>query len=173
MMRPACTEGETHPNAIHFTPNHSADITGLFVAKIVDPSSEAVPTIHPYWYANDGAYTDRIDDIEVMFGDDGSPDPRKQHLCHGRRDQEVYKIMGFMGERFGWRGALGLVLAKSVMQQYYRPWRIIDGDFVATSIHWASRLHFEERPGERYALLRGTIDYRNNRFQRDDSSGSR
>lgn len=151
------------PNAIHFTPNHSADITGLFVAKIVDPSSEAVPTIHPYWYANDGAYTDRIDDIEVMFGDDGSPDHVSNIYVMDGSTKKSIKSWDSWANDFGW-GALGLVLAKSVMQQYYRPWRIIDGDFVASSIHWASRLHFEERPGERYALLRGTIDYRNNRF---------
>src|SRR5690606_15534961 len=49
-------------------------ISGVFIAKIVDSSSESVPLIHPYWYTNDGNYTDQIDDIEVLLGDDDNPD---------------------------------------------------------------------------------------------------
>lgn len=138
-------------------------ISGVFIAKIVDPSSEAVPLIHPYWYTNDGNYTDQIDDIEVLLGDDNNPDHVSNIYVMDGGTRRATKSWDSWANEFGW-GALGLTLAKSVMQQYYRPWRIIDGDFVAPDIHWASRIEFEQRPGERYALLRGTLDPIHNRF---------
>ena len=143
--------------------NRGGDIAGFFAAKIVDTSSEAVPLIHPYWYTNDGNYTDQIDDIEVLLGDDDSPDHVSNIYVMDGGQRRAIKSWDSWNNDFGW-GALGLTLAKSVMQQYYRPWRIIDGDFVAPNIHWASRIEFEQRPGERYALLRGTLDPINNRF---------
>lgn len=146
----------------HFS-NSEIHLTGFFVAKIVDPSNEKVQQIHPYWYENDGAYTDSIDDIEVLTGDDDNPDHVSNiYVLYNGQRRHVSQWDTWAND-FGW-GALGLILAKSVMQQYYRPWRIIDGEFAAEKWHWANRITFEERPGEVYALLRGTISPINNLF---------
>lgn len=143
--------------------NREGDVAGFFIAKIVDPSSEKVSQIHPYWFRNDGLYTDSIDDIEVLTGDDDSPDHVSNIYVIDGTTRRAIKSWDSWASDFGW-GALGLILAKSVMEQYYRPWRIIDGDFVAEHIDWATRFEFEQRPGERYVILRGSIDPINNRF---------
>ena len=156
-------DGSTVPTTWRFL-NGEFHISGVFVGKIVDPNNESVPTSHGYYFQQGGNYTDTISDIEILSGDDNQDDVISNVMVRDRGNMVHVKSWdSWLGE-FGW-SALGLLLAKSVMQLYYRPMRLIDGQFVAPNLSWDSRISFEVRPGELYAPLRGGIDYVHNRFE--------
>lgn len=143
--------------------NKEFRITGIFVGKIVNPTEESVPRLHGYLYEQDGYYTDTIPDIEVLTGDDNNPDHVSNIYVMDGANRVAVKQWNSWRNEFEWN-ALGLLLAKSVMQLYYRPMRLIDGDHVAPEIGWNTRISFEARPGELYAILRGAIEPKQNRF---------
>lgn len=143
--------------------NRQFQISGVFIGKIVDPNNESVPTLHGYYYEQPGHYTDTIPDIEILNGDDNQDDLVSNIYVMDQGQRVHVRTWNTWLEEFDW-SSLGMLLAKSVMQLYYRPMRLIDGQFVAPNLSWDSRVSFEERPGELYAPLRGGIDYRQNRF---------
>lgn len=143
--------------------NREFRITGIFVGKIVNPTDESVPRLHGYLYEQNGNYTDTIPDIEVLTGDDNNPDHVSNIYVMDGANRVAVRQWNSWRNEFGWN-ALGLLLAKSVMQLYYRPMRLIDGDHVAPEIGWNTRISFESRPGELYAILRGAIEPKQNRF---------
>lgn len=144
--------------------------TGFFAAKVIDPSSEGVPLIHGYMYPEDDVqrtrnYTDTIEDIEVLTGDDGSPDHVSNIYVREGNALRVVKQWDSWRSDFGW-GALGLILAKSIMQQYWTPWRIIEGVWSLENVNWDTRLHFDDPDleGMRFIILSGRIDPKGNKF---------
>lgn len=136
------------------------DVTGFFIGKLIDPDSEAVPQIDPFMYPDfqaqlDRHYSDTIPEIEVLTGDD-----------YGQYAEDRISSMWWNGlrttmwdtwdSRFGW-SRQGLVLAKSVMEMYWKPTRLLDCEISAPGLHWSSRIQFEELPGKRFVILRGAI----------------
>ena len=133
-------------------------LSGVAISKVVDTANEAVPQLHGYTYPDPGVqrtreYTDTLPDIEILTGDDDDPD----HVS-------VLKVNGVVASKwdtwqneFGW-GAMGLTLAKSVMEQYWKPWRLLEGTFSVPGIDWSTTFMLEDRPGEKYMILRGAID---------------
>lgn len=136
------------------------DVTGVFIGKLIDPGNEAVPQIDPFMYPDYQAqlsrkYSDTIPEIEVLTGDD-----------YGQYAEDRISGMWWNGQRttmwdtwdnrFGW-SRQGLVLAKSVMEMYWKPTRLLDCEISAPDLHWSSRIQFEEMPGKRFVILRGAI----------------
>src|SRR5690606_17284390 len=140
--------------------NVTMDVTGIFVGKLIDPDNEAVPQIDPFMYPDfqaqlDRHYSDTIPEIEVLTGDD-----------YGEYAEDRISSMWWNGlrttmwdtwdGRFGW-SRQGLVLAKSIMEMYWKPTRLLDCEISAPDLHWSSRIQFEELPGKRFVILRGAI----------------
>lgn len=138
-------------------------LTGFFAARIVNTSNESVPQIHGYFYEQDGKYTDILDPIEVLTGDDDNPDHVSNIYVLQGSQMKATRSWDDWGGSFGY-SALGLLLAKSVMQLYYKPGRVLTGTFVADGIDWSTRFEFEEMPGKRFIIARGSIDRFNGSF---------
>lgn len=59
---------------------------------------------------------------------------------------------------------LGLMLTRDVMRQYKNVWRVIEEDIKANGLSFDTTIEFEERPGERYVIQRGSISQKFNRL---------
>ncbi len=156
--------GGTAPGMTRYLTNKTVSLSGVFATQIVDTSDEAVPQIHGYTYPSPTDqrtrnYTDTIPDIEILTGDDGDPD----HVGNIYIGNAYATKWDTWAMEYGW-SALGLLLAKSVMEQYWVPWRMITGTFSAHGITWSTRFMLEDRPGEVYAILRGALNAEDDTF---------
>lgn len=143
-------------------------VTGVFIGKMVDPDNEAVPQIDPFMYPDYQAqlsrrYTDTIDEIEVLTGDDYGEyaNDKISGMWWGGKRTSMWDTWD---NRYGW-SRQGLVTAKSVAEMYWKPTRLIDCEIRIPNIHWSSRIQFEELPGLRFVLLRGTIGGKDESFK--------
>lgn len=131
-------------------------ITGLQVSSIVDPENE--PNDQTYIFNNEGVrYTDRFEPVTVYNGDAGDRD----HISN-----IIVPSAGFA--RLRWdnydddygMSAIGLILAKSIMNQYNRPYRMIDGAIAARDLRFGTVITFQSLPGLQFIVQRGTFsDY--------------
>lgn len=137
-------------------------VTGMFLSKVTSGEDRERNYI-PYMYEQPGNYTDSIEDIDILNADEDNDD----HVGVIRVMHDGESVFSdkwdTWGEEFGWDN-LGMILAKSVMQGYSVPYRKIDGDFVAPDMDFGSRVFIERTGGAKYVILRGTINYINNRF---------
>lgn len=142
--------------------------TGISISKLIDPDNEAVPQIDPFMYPDfqaqlDRRYSDTIPETEVLTGDDYGEfaDDRISGMwIDGNRTT----MWDTWDNRFGW-SRQGLVLAKSIMEMYWTPTRLLDCEIHLPDLHWSSRLQFEELPGKRFVILRGRIGGRDGAFR--------
>lgn len=137
-------------------------VTGMFLSRITTGEDRERNYIG-FMYEQTGNYTDTIEDIDIMNADIDDPD----HVG-------VIRVMNsgelvFTDKWDTWAGdfewdSLGMVLSRSVMQNYATPMRKIDGDFVAPNMDLGSRIFIERTGGAKYAVLRGSINYIRNMF---------
>lgn len=128
--------------------------------RVVDPKNEAVPQIDPFMYPSfqdqlTRNYSDTIDEIEVLTGDD-----------YGSYSSDRISGMSYKGfptsmwdtwdERYGW-SRQGLITAKSVIEMYWKPSRMINCEINLPGITWDSIFEIEELPGYKFIMLRGEI----------------
>ena len=148
--------------------NVSLETTGIFVGKLIDRNNEAIPQIDPFMYPDYQAqltrnFSDTINEIEVLTGDEYgeySEDRISGMWWNGERT----KMWDTWDNRYGW-SRQGLVTAKSVIEMYWKPTRLLEVDIQAPNIHWSTRFHFEEMPGLRFAILRGSINSYHDNFK--------
>lgn len=143
-------------------PAPTLSVTGVFMTKIASGEDRERDYIG-YMYEQTGNYTDSIEDIDILNADEDNADHVGViHVLHDGERVFTDKWDTLDGE-FGW-DSLGMILAKSIMQNYSVPYRKIDGDFVAPDIDFGSRVFIERTGGAKYVILRGTINYIDNRF---------
>lgn len=134
--------------------------TGFFAGLIKNVSSEEVPKIHAYLYPETPRqrYTDRNDPIEIFNGD-------TVDINH----VSSLRVNGINGKLYWdtWDGkygysSLGLLLARSIAEQYWLPNRILEGDFQHKNINMNTRITFDFIPGVTFTLQRGAWDTKHN-----------
>lgn len=140
--------------------NVALEVTGFFVGRILDTGSDAVPQIDSFMYPEPEVtlqrrYTDTIPEIEVLTGDD-----------YGEFAADRVSGMWWSGvrtsmwdtwdDRFGW-SRQGLITAKSIMEMYWEPTRLLEIELNIDGMHWTKRIQFQELPGLTFAVLRGGI----------------
>lgn len=134
----------------------SLAVTGFFAGLIKNVSSEEVPKIHRYLYPETprSNYTDRPDPVEVLNGDAVDSDHVSAIQVEGVSGKLFWDTID---QKFGY-SSIGLVLARSIAEQYCLPNRILEGDFQAENMHFGSRIELEYLPGVRFIMQRGTYD---------------
>lgn len=152
------TVGNTMTNT--YQPNYFLQITGVQLNKIVDPSNEIVPQIDPFMYPDQQAqlareFSDTIKEIEVLTGDDYGQyqEDRISGMLWGDIPTQFWDTWD---DRFGW-SRQGLVLAKSIIENYWKPTRLIECEIGIKDFNWSSLIEFEELPGLRFTVIRGAI----------------
>lgn len=158
---------ETEPMS-RFLTDKKVRISGMFVGRLVDTSSEVVPQIDPFMYPGhlDGLtrrYSDTIPEIQVLTGDDYG-DFREDRISGMWWGGVRTSMWDSWDARYGW-SRQGLITAKSIMEQYWSPSRLLEIDLEAEGLHWSTRITFEELPGLTFAILRGGFYGPNDTFK--------
>lgn len=126
--------------------------TGLEFSYIPDPDEEVPKT--DYIYANgDINYTFQEDPIRVYNGDTINPE-----IISG------IKVLTTLGKRNKWdtfnnafgKTDIGMILCKSIMQQYYKPNRLLDCELKAPNLKYGDIVYLEHIPDVKFIMLRGT-----------------
>lgn len=128
--------------------------TGLNLGYIPNPEEEVPKT--DYIYANgDINYTFQEDPIRIYNGDTESIEIVSGIVVPtntgGRNKWDTFN------NAFG-KTDIGMILCKSVMQQYYKPNRLLDCDFKADNYKYGDIIEFEHLPGLKFIMLRGNFN---------------
>lgn len=131
-------------------------ITGMFLGTIVEEANE--PDEHDYIATNDGLYTDRFEPIDIFNGDAGDRDHISNIVVPTANGAELF--WNTQENVFSKNAKIGLILAKSVLMQYNKPYRMIDGALAASGLKFGTLITFESLPGIQFIVQRGTFsDY--------------
>lgn len=133
-------------------------ITGLKLGRIPNPAE--LPEEDYYLYENDQNYSMEVDPIEILNGDTLD----EQHISGIHVPTNVSGRKNFwdtIDNQFG-ISSLGLVQAKSIMQLYFRPFRILEGTIKAPGATMDTRFEFEALPGKKFMLLHATFNEKKN-----------
>lgn len=126
--------------------------TGLELAYIPDPDEEVPKT--DYIYANgDVNYTFQEDPIRVFNGDSDDPEIISNIIVPtnnlGRNKWDTFS------NSFG-LSDIGMIFCKSIMQQYYKPNRLLDCELKADNLKYGDIIELEHIPNVKFIMLRGT-----------------
>lgn len=133
-------------------------VTGFFLGIAKDTSNELVPADHNYTVFNeDGEYTDRFEPIEIFNGDAEDPNHVSNIRVPSAGDNP---LIWTNWENTYQDASLGLILAYSIMNQYNKPYRMIEGTIAVPNFRFGSVVTFESLPDEKFIVQRGEFtDY--------------
>jgi len=129
-------------------------VTGISFGRIPEPTEFATETYNEY--ENTGNYSLEVDPITVLYGDTLDP----QHISR------IIVPSNVSGQKNFWNtiddqyslSSLGLITVKSIMNLYFKPFRILEGTIKAPGATMDTRFEFEALPGKKFMLLRGTFN---------------
>ncbi len=129
--------------------------TGLNFGYIPNPNEEVPKT--DYIYANgDINYTFQDDPIRVFNGDTENVEIVSGIKVYTNLSGVKNKWDTF-NNAFG-KTDIGMILCKSVMQQYYKPNRLLDCEFKSTSFKYGDIIAFDAIPDVNFIMLRGSYN---------------
>lgn len=127
--------------------------TGLNLGYIPDPDTEIPKT--DYIYANgDVDYTFQEDPIRVYNGDTVDNEIISGIIVPNNLSGLKNKWDTF-NNAFG-KSDIGMIFCKSIMQQYYKPNRLLDCDFKLDTYKYGDIIELEHIPNVKFIMLRGT-----------------
>lgn len=134
--------------------NPRPQFTGLNFGYIPNPEEEVPKT--DYIYANgDVNYTFQEDPIRIYNGDTESNEIVSGITvltnASGRNKWDTFN------NAFG-KTDIGMILCKSVMQQYYKPNRLLDCEFKSEAYNYGDIISLEHIPNVKFIMLRGTYN---------------
>jgi len=149
------TEDYNFPTVSNQASMPRPQFTGLNFGYVPNPETEVPKT--DYIYANGNInYTFQEDPIRIYNGDttdieivSGIVVPTNVSGSKNRWDT--------FNNAFG-KTDIGMILCKSVMQQYYKPNRLLDCEFKATNYKYGDIISFEHIPDIKFIMLRGSFN---------------
>lgn len=128
--------------------------TDFELSYIPDPNEEIPKS--DYIYANgDIDYTFQEDPIKVYNGDTTSSEIVSSIIVPGNASG-INRWDTFNND-FG-KSDIGMILCKSVMQQYYKPNRLLDCTIVKEDLRYGDIISFEAIPSINFIMLRGSFN---------------
>jgi len=129
--------------------------TGLNLGYIPNPETEVPKT--DYIYANgDINYTFQEDPIRIYNGDTIDAEIVSGILVPTNISGSKNKWDTF-NNAFG-KTDIGMILCKSIMQQYYKPNRLLDCEFKSNDFRYGDIIAFEHIPEVKFIMLRGSFN---------------
>jgi hypothetical protein len=129
--------------------------TGLNLGYVPNPDTEVPKT--DYIYANgDINYTFQDDPIRIYNGDTVDPEIVSGILVPTNLSGLKNKWDTF-NNAFG-KSDIGMILCKSIMQQYYKPNRLLDCEFKSVNYKYGDVIAFEHIPDVKFIMLRGSFN---------------
>lgn len=137
----------------------SMQVTGLELGKI--PNTEELAESLDYVYENEGGnYSLEVDPIEVLHGDTVDED----HISSIVVPTNVSGLKNFWDTidlKYGY-ASLGLIIAKSIVNLYFQPFRILEGTIKSEDVDIDTRFEFEALPGRQFMLQRASFNEKQN-----------
>lgn len=134
-------------------------ITGISLGKMPSPNEYAQE--QDYIYRNENPnYSLEVDPVEVLNGDVLD----QQHTSRIIVPSNVSNEKNFwdtIDNKYGY-SSLGLVTVKSVMNLYFKQFRLMDGDVKSRFGNIDTRFTFEAIPGKTFGILRCTFNQKRN-----------
>lgn len=128
--------------------------TGLNLGYVPSADEEVPKT--DYIYANgDVDYTFQEDPIRIYNGDTVDPEIVSGILVP--TNTEGSNKWDTFNNAFG-KTDIGMILCKSIMQQYYKPNRLLDCEFKSDNYKYGDILSFEHLPDVKFIMLRGSFN---------------
>lgn len=118
--------------------------------------NEVLPADHHYIVYNNGEYTDRFEPIEIFNGD--ANDPNHVSRIRVLPADPVKQVWNTPEEIFYESSSLGLITAYSIMNQYNRPYKMLEGTFALRGLRFGSVVTLSSLPGEKFIVQRGTFN---------------
>src|SRR5690606_12486489 len=111
---------------------------------------------HEYVDINDGGDSDRFEHLEVFIGDAND----RNHVSRIRvLPADPHKqSWNTPEELFYESSSLGLITAYSIMNQYNRPYKMLEGTFALRGLRFGSVVTLSSLPGEKFIVQRGTFN---------------
>lgn len=150
-------EAHGYPTVSNQTLVPRPQFTGLSFGYIPNPDEEVPKT--DYIYANGNVnYTFQEDPIRVYNGDTIDPE-----IVSGIK--VLTNVSGLKNKWDTFNNAfgktdIGMILCKSIMQQYYKPNRLLDCEFKADNYKYGDIIEFEHIPDVKFIMLRGSFNYK-------------
>ena len=142
-------------------------VTGVQLNRIINSNNEVVPQIDPFMYPEMSVrlhreFTDTINEIEVLTGDEYGEFVEDRISGMTVQDKPT-SFWDTWDQRFGW-SRQGLITAKSLIENYWKPTRLLTCEVSAKGIGFSTVFEFEEIPGKRFVILSGSIGGRYSSF---------
>ncbi|AGO48506.1 structural protein [Cellulophaga phage phi18:2] len=137
-------------------------VTGLNLGTIPDTNQYAEAQDFIYENSNKN-YSLEVDPAEVLNGDVLD----KQHVSRIIVPSNTTDLKNFwdtIDNKYG-GASLGLITVKSIMNLYYKPFRLLEGDVKTRFGDADTRFSFDAIPGKEFLLLRGTYNQKRNYIQ--------
>jgi len=134
-------------------------VTGISFGRIPEPNEFATETYYEYENTT-GSYSLEVDPLTVLNGDTLDP----QHISRIIVPSNVTEQKNFwdtIDDKYG-LSSLGLITTKSIMNLYFKPFRLLEGTIKAAGVTYDTRFEFEALPGKKFMLLRGTFNEKQN-----------
>lgn len=133
-------------------------VTGIMMGFIPEP--DALPEKDYYIYENIKSYSLQRDPEEVLNGD----------TLDDKHISAILVPSNTSGGRNFWLtqnndyapSTLGLQTVKSIMQLYYKPFRILEGDIKCEAVNIDTRFEFEALPGKKFMLQKAVFNEKKN-----------
>ncbi|AGO48024.1 structural protein [Cellulophaga phage phi12:1] len=134
-------------------------ITGLSLGTIPDPNENAEAQDYVYYNQNKN-YSLEVDPVEVLNGD----------ILDQNHVSRIIVPSNTTGNKNFWDtidnkyggASLGLITVKSIMNLYFKPFQLLEGDLKSQFGNADTVYTFEAIPGKSFCLLRGTFIQKNN-----------
>lgn len=144
------------------SPTPSIIVTGMFMSR-VRTESELDTDYIGYLFEQDGKYSDTLEDVDILNASEDNENHVGVVRVQSGGELVFTDKWDSWANDFGW-DTLGMVLAKSIVQNYGSPYRKIDGAFVAPNLSFGSRLFIEITGGAKYIILHGSLSFNFNKF---------
>jgi hypothetical protein len=134
-------------------------VTGVELGRIAEPSEQ--PESQDYVYENQsGRYTLQVDPLTVLNGDTQDTD-HISNIIVPTNTGTGKNFWDTIDNKYG-GSSLGLITCKSIMNLYFKPFRLLDGDIKAAGATMDSRFTFEALPGRNFMLQSATFNEKQN-----------
>lgn len=131
--------------------------------EIIEPETENLVEELDYIYYNPNkTYTFNPDPVRVYNGDTEDVNHISKIIVPTRTSGKNFWFPVAASRGEGLQASLGLITAMSIMNQYYRPNRILEGAIKSDNVNFGTRFGFVAAPGLRWVLNRCTFNRKRN-----------
>src|SRR5690606_10056434 len=118
--------------------------------------NEVLPADHNYTVYNDGEYTDRFEPLEIFNGD--AQDPNHVSRIRVPTAEPNKQVWNTQEGIYYENASLGLITAYSIMNQYNRPYRFLEGTFALRGIKFGSVITLQSMGSRKFIVQRGSFN---------------